>query len=67
MATAKVLVMVDRQGRMWGKTHAPECAHAQTWATQGHGHGYGPRPYQLVDASSVPPHVGRCSFCGGGR
>jgi hypothetical protein len=64
---SKVLVMVDENGRFRGKTHALDCSHAQTWAAQGHGDGYGPRPYQLVAAYVVPEHVGRCSFCGGGR
>jgi hypothetical protein len=59
--------MVDERGRMCSKTHAPDCAHAQTWAEQGHGNGYGPRPYELVEASSAPDRIGRCSFCGGGR
>ena len=65
--TTKVLVMLDAHGRMRGKSHAPECAHAQTWGVQGHGQGYGPRPYKLVEATSVPDTIGRCRFCGGGR
>jgi hypothetical protein len=59
--------MVDADGKMRGKSHAQDCKHAQTWAAQGHGQGYGPRPYKLIAASAVPGWIGRCSFCGGGR
>jgi hypothetical protein len=45
----------------WGKSHTLDCWFPPTWSRL-HGDLYVQMP-----ASQVPPHVGRCSHCGGGR
>jgi hypothetical protein len=44
----------------WTKTHAHDCSYVAHTSDRGY-------PYDVVDVSEIPPHVGHCSICGGGR
>ena len=52
-------------GRMlgWTVTHALDCKWAHSVSVRGHT----VDDYEEIDVDEIPPHVGRCGFCGGGR
>jgi hypothetical protein len=59
----RVLVLANPNGHSY-KSHAPDCRWVAGCITKGTMH---ETDFTTVPASSVPPSVGRCSFCGGGR